>query len=155
MEYLAFEAPIREMDEQLERTRAMAQESDVDLSEARSALIRAWDLIGPSVAPATPGAGRQGAAKSNRGAGSGASTDLDPEPDRTEAVEAFARGRERGEDRADEAGEAEGRVVRGDHAVADVVLHADALDVHRRVDRPEPEADDDQRDERAESAWVG
>ena len=34
MEYLAFEAPIREMDEQLERTRAMATESDVDLSAA-------------------------------------------------------------------------------------------------------------------------
>jgi acetyl-CoA carboxylase carboxyl transferase subunit alpha len=38
MEYLAFEAPIREMDEQLERTRAMAQESDVDLSAAIVAL---------------------------------------------------------------------------------------------------------------------
>lgn len=38
MEYLAFEAPIREMDEQLERTRAMAQESDVDLSAAIAAL---------------------------------------------------------------------------------------------------------------------
>ena len=78
----------------------LAFESNVDLSEARSALIRAWDLIGPSVAPATPGAGRPGAAKSDRGAVSGASTDLDPEPDRTEAVEAFARGRERGEDAA-------------------------------------------------------
>jgi acetyl-CoA carboxylase carboxyl transferase subunit alpha len=38
MEYLAFEAPIREMDEQLERTRAMATESDVDLSAAIAAL---------------------------------------------------------------------------------------------------------------------
>lgn len=38
MEYLDFEAPIREMDEQLERTRAMAQESDVDLSAAIDAL---------------------------------------------------------------------------------------------------------------------
>ena len=38
MEYLDFEAPIREMDEQLERTRAMAQESDVDLSAAIAAL---------------------------------------------------------------------------------------------------------------------
>ena len=38
MEYLAFEAPIREMDEQLERTRVMAQESDVDLSAAIAAL---------------------------------------------------------------------------------------------------------------------
>ena len=38
MEYLDFEAPIREMDEQLERTRAMAQESDVDLTAAIDAL---------------------------------------------------------------------------------------------------------------------
>ena len=61
-------------------------------------------------------------------------------------------GRERREDRADEAGEAEGRVVRRDHAVADVVLHADALDVHRRVDRPEPEADHDHADEQHRDA---
>ena len=51
-------------------------------------------------------------------------------------------GGERREDRADESGEAERRVVRGDDAVADVVLHADALDVHRRVHRAEADADD-------------
>jgi acetyl-CoA carboxylase carboxyl transferase subunit alpha len=38
MEYLDFEAPIREMDEQLERTRAMAEESGLDMTAALEAL---------------------------------------------------------------------------------------------------------------------
>ena len=38
MEYLDFEAPIREMDEQLERTRAMAEESGLDMTAAVEAL---------------------------------------------------------------------------------------------------------------------
>jgi acetyl-CoA carboxylase carboxyl transferase subunit alpha len=37
MEYLDFEAPIREMDEQLERTRAMAEESGLDMTAALEA----------------------------------------------------------------------------------------------------------------------
>lgn len=63
----------------------LAFETDVDLDRARTALITAWDLISagtapPASAPSDPG--ESGAV------------------DREEAVEAFARGRARGEDAA-------------------------------------------------------
>ncbi len=74
----------------------LAFESDIDLGEARGALIRAWDLISPA-----PGEAAQTGAP--RGTSEVAADGAD-EPagalDRTQAVEAFARGRERGEDAA-------------------------------------------------------
>ena len=63
----------------------LAFETDVDLDRARTALITAWDLISAGAAPPAP-------APSTREE-SGA-------VDRDEAVEAFARGRARGEDAA-------------------------------------------------------
>ena len=63
----------------------LAFETDVDLDRARTALITAWDLISAGAAPPAP-------APSPR-EDSGA-------VDRDEAVEAFARGRARGEDAA-------------------------------------------------------
>ena len=63
----------------------LAFETDVDLDRARTALITAWDLISAGATPPAP-------APSTR-EDSGA-------VDRDEAVEAFARGRARGEDAA-------------------------------------------------------
>ncbi len=63
----------------------LAFETDVDLDRARTALINAWDLVSAGAAPSAPTPSANGE--------SGA---VDPE----EAVEAFARGRARGEDAA-------------------------------------------------------
>lgn len=63
----------------------LAFETDVDLDRARTALITAWDLIGTGAAPPAP------APSTPEDSGA---------VDRDEAVEAFARGRARGEDAA-------------------------------------------------------
>lgn len=64
----------------------LAFETDVDLGRARAALITAWDQISAGAgAPTPPG---------------GPSQSRPVDVDREEAVEAFARGRERGEDAA-------------------------------------------------------
>ncbi len=66
----------------------LAFESEVDLGEARAALIQAWDLISPRAVSPSRGADQGDAHGDTEG----------PEAGHAEAVEAFARGRERGED---------------------------------------------------------
>jgi hypothetical protein len=66
----------------------LAFETDVDLEAARTALIKAWDLMSvAATSPAAPGAPSKPSESSD-------------DADREEAIDAFARGRARGEDAA-------------------------------------------------------